>query len=131
MKLTEQDILESFAFYFGATLKAETYKDGAVLLAKDLLKKAEMQDFKTMKEITEKVFKTPEDEEFERIQIEMEQRDGQGWRKRQIENAKTAEEAFSAWDRVSHQPNQHELQKQAFNAGWDAAMKKRWSEQND
>jgi hypothetical protein len=128
MKLTEQDILESFAFYFGSTIKAETYKDGAVLLAKDLLKKAEMQDFKTMKEITEKVFKTPEDEEFERIQIEMEQRGEQGLRKRTLE---TAEEAFSAWDRVSHQPNQHELQKQAFNAGWDAAMKKRWSEQND
>ena len=128
MKLTEQDILESFAFYFGSTLKAETYKDGAVLLAKDLLKKAEMQDFKTMKEITEKVFKTPEDEEFERIQIEMEQRGEQGLRKRTYE---TAEEAFAAWDRVSHQPNQHELQKQAFNAGWDAAMKKRWSEQND
>jgi hypothetical protein len=128
MKLTEQDILESFAFYFGSTIKAETYKDGAVLLAKDLLKKAEMQDFKTMKEITEKVFKTPEDEEFERIQIEMEQRGEQGLRKRTYE---TAEEAFSAWDRVSHQPNQHELQKQAFNAGWDAAMKKRWSEQND
>jgi hypothetical protein len=128
MKLTEQDILESFAFYFGSTIKAETYKDGAVLLAKDLLKKAEMQDFKTMKEITERVFKTPEDEEFERIQIEMEQRGEQGLRKRTLE---TAEEAFSAWDRVSHQPNQHELQKQAFNAGWDAAMKKRWSEQND
>jgi hypothetical protein len=128
MKLTEQDILESFAFYFGSTIKAETYKDGAVLLAKDLLKKAEMQDFKTMKEITEKVFKTPEDEEFERIAIEMEQRGEQGLRKRTYE---TAEEAFKAWDRVSHQPNQHELQKQAFNAGWDAAMKKRWSEQND
>jgi hypothetical protein len=87
-----------------------------------------MDDFKTMKEITQRVFKTPEDEEFERIQIEMEQRGEQGLRKRAYE---TAEEAFAAWDRVSHQPNQHELQKQAFNAGWDAAMKKRWSEQND
>ena len=87
-----------------------------------------MDDFKTMKEITARVFKTPEDEEFERIQIELEQRGEQGLRKRAYE---TAEEAFAAWDRVSHQPNQHDLQKQAFKAGWDAAMKKRWSEQND
>ena len=131
MKLTEKEILESFAFYFGSTLSAETYKDGAVLLAKDLLKKAGMEDFKTMKEITEKVFKTPEDEEFERITIEMEQRDAQGWRKRQVEALKTAEEAFAAWEGVKHEPNQHDVQKQAFKAGWAAAMKSRWSEKND
>ena len=131
MKLTEKEILESFAFYFGSTLSAETYKDGAVLLAKDLLKKAGMEDFKTMKEITEKVFKTPEDEEFERITIEMEQRDAQGWRKRQVEALKTAEEAFAAWEGVKHEPNQHDLQKQAFKAGWTAAMKSQRSEQND
>jgi len=90
-----------------------------------------MDDFKTMKEITQRVFKTPEDEEFERIQIEMEQRDGQGWRKRQIENAKTAEEAFAAWEGTKHAPNQYDLQKQAFKAGWSAAMKSQRSEQND
>jgi cytidylate kinase len=90
-----------------------------------------MDDFKTMKEITEKVFKTPEDEEFERIMIEMEQRDAQGWRKRQVEALKTAEEAFAAWEGVKHEPNQHDVQKQAFKAGWDAAMKSRWSEKND
>ena len=86
-----------------------------------------MDDFKTMKEMTERVFKTAEDEEFERIEREQ----AEGWRKRQIESAKTAEEAFVLWDGVSHHPSQHELQKQAFKAGWTAAMKQRWSEQND
>ena len=85
------------------------------------------EEFKTMKEMTERVFKTAEDEEFERIEREQ----SEGWRKRQIESAKTAEEAFALWDGVSHQPNQHELQKQAFKAGWTAAMKQRWSEKND
>jgi hypothetical protein len=90
-----------------------------------------MDDFKTMKELTARVFKTPEDEEFERITIEMEQREAEGWRKRQIERAKTAEEAFHEWAGVKHEPHQHDLQKQAFKAGWDAAMKQRWAEQND
>jgi hypothetical protein len=90
-----------------------------------------MDDFKSMKELIARVFKTPEDEEFERIAIEMEQRDGQGWRKRQIENAKTAEEAFAAWEGTKHAPNQYDLQKQAFKAGWNAAMKSQRSEQND
>jgi hypothetical protein len=84
-------------------------------------------DFKTMKEMTQRVFKTAEDEEFERIEREQ----AEGWRKRQIESAKTAEEAFVLWDGVSHHPSQHELQKQAFKAGWTAAMKQRWSEKND
>lgn len=84
-------------------------------------------DFKTMKEMTQRVFKTAEDEEFERIEREQ----AEGWRKRQIENAKTAEEAFTLWDGVSHHPSQHELQKQAFKAGWTAAMKQRWNEKND
>jgi hypothetical protein len=85
------------------------------------------EEFKTMKEMTERVFKTAEDEEFERIEREQ----AEGWRKRQIESAKTAEEAFVLWDGVSHHPSQHELQKQAFKAGWTAAMKQRWSEKND
>jgi hypothetical protein len=84
-------------------------------------------DFKTMQEMTQRVFKTAEDEEFERIEREQ----TEGWRKRQIESAKTAEEAFVLWDGVSHHPSQHELQKQAFKAGWTAAMKQRWSEKND
>jgi hypothetical protein len=84
-------------------------------------------DFKTMQEMTQRVFKTAEDEEFERIEREQ----AEGWRKRQIESAKTAEEAFVLWDGVSHHPSQHELQKQAFKAGWDAAMRQRWSERND
>jgi hypothetical protein len=84
-------------------------------------------EFKTMEELMNKVFKTPEDEEFERIEMEQ----AQGWRKRQIETAKTAEEAFAAWEGTKHAPNQHDLQKQAFKAGWDAAMRQRWSEQND
>ena len=85
------------------------------------------EEFKTMKEMTERVFKSAEDEEFERIEREQ----ALSWRKRQIENAKTAEEAFAAWEGVSHHPSQHELQKQAFKAGWTAAMKQRWSEKND
>jgi len=85
------------------------------------------EDFKTMQEMMQRVFKTAEDEEFERIEREQ----AEGWRKRQIESAKTAEEAFVLWDGVSHHPSQHELQKQAFKAGWTAAMKQRWSEKND
>jgi hypothetical protein len=84
-------------------------------------------DFKTMQEMTQRVFKTADDEEFERIERDQ----AEGWRKRQIESAKTAEEAFVLWDGVSHHPSQHELQKQAFKAGWNAAMKQRWSEKND
>ena len=85
-----------------------------------------MDEFKSMKEITQKVFKSEEDEEFERIAGEAE-----GWRKRQIESAKTAEGAFAMWGGVSAHPNNYDLQKQAFEAGWNAAMKSQRSEQND
>jgi hypothetical protein len=85
-----------------------------------------MDEFKSMKEITQKVFKSEEDEEFERIA-----REAEGWRKRQIESAKTAEGAFAMWGGVSAHPNNYDVQRQAFKAGWEAAMKQRWGETND
>ena len=39
--LTDEEILESFAFYFGSTLNNQAYNDGAVLFAKDILRKAQ------------------------------------------------------------------------------------------
>ena len=39
--LTDEEILESFAFYFGSTLNNKAYNDGAILFAKDILKKAQ------------------------------------------------------------------------------------------
>ena len=95
-----------------------------------------MDDFKTMKQMTDRVFKTAEDEEFEHLEQlnklrGIETQEAEGWRKRQIEQAKTAEEAFALWEGVKHEPHQHDVQKQAFKAGWTAAMKSRWSEKND
>jgi hypothetical protein len=40
-ELTDEEILESFAFYFGSTLNNKAYNDGAILFAKDILKKAQ------------------------------------------------------------------------------------------
>ena len=40
-ELTDEEILESFAFYFGATLNNKAYNDGAILFAKDILRKAQ------------------------------------------------------------------------------------------
>jgi len=39
--LTDEEILESFAFYFGSTLSNKAYNDGAILFAKDILRKAQ------------------------------------------------------------------------------------------
>jgi hypothetical protein len=39
--LTDKEILESFAFYFGSTLNNKAYNDGAILFAKDILRKAQ------------------------------------------------------------------------------------------
>jgi hypothetical protein len=39
--LTDEEILESFAFYFGSTLNNKAYNDGAVSFAKDILRKAQ------------------------------------------------------------------------------------------
>ena len=41
LTLTDEEILESFAFYFGSTLSNKAYYDGAILFAKDILKKAQ------------------------------------------------------------------------------------------
>jgi hypothetical protein len=40
-ELTDEEILESFAFYFGSTLNNKAYNDGAILFAKDILRKAQ------------------------------------------------------------------------------------------
>ena len=40
-ELSDEEILESFAFYFGSTLNNKAYNDGAILFAKDILKKAQ------------------------------------------------------------------------------------------
>ena len=39
--LTDEEILESFVFYFGSTLNNKAYNDGAILFAKDILRKAQ------------------------------------------------------------------------------------------
>jgi hypothetical protein len=80
-------------------------------------------EFKTMKELTDRVFKSAEDEEFERIEREQ----SLGLHKR----PQSAEEAFMAWVEHSHHPQHFHIERNAFIAGWDAAMKKRWREQND
>jgi len=41
LTLTDEEILESFAFYFGSTLSNKAYNDGAILFAQDILKKAQ------------------------------------------------------------------------------------------
>ena len=41
LTLTDEEILESFAFYFGSTLNNKAYNDGAILFAKDILRKAQ------------------------------------------------------------------------------------------
>jgi hypothetical protein len=62
--------------------------------------------------------KTPEDEAFDDIHK------AQGWRKRQIEENISIEDAFNDWDH-SHRPEQYHVQRQAFHAGWVAAMRRK------
>lgn len=61
--------------------------------------------------------KTPEDEAFE----EMEK--AQGWRKRQIEENISIDDAFNDWAH-SHRPEQFWVERKAFHAGWVAAMRR-------
>jgi hypothetical protein len=57
----------------------------------------------------------PEDEAFEELAR------SQLWRKRQISAANGPEEAFLAWDGHSHHPQQFDVERRAFMAGWRAA----------
>jgi len=64
------------------------------------------------------IMKTPEDEAFEELAK------SQTWRKRQIEENISVDDAFNDWAH-SHRPEQYHLQRQAFAAGWVAAMRKK------
>ena len=61
--------------------------------------------------------KVPEDktlDEFEKAE---------GWRKRQIEENISIEDAFNDWAH-SHRPDTYYVQRQAFHAGWIAAKRR-------
>jgi hypothetical protein len=66
--------------------------------------------------------KTPEDEEFERIEREQEQRSTEGWRKRQIVSLRTSIESFDDWEH-SHRPDQYSVERRAYLAGFDAGSR--------
>ena len=64
-------------------------------------------------------YKTDEDEEFERIEREQEQRSTEGWRKRQVMTMRTSFESFDDWQH-SHRPEQYWVERRAYLAGFDA-----------
>jgi len=66
--------------------------------------------------------KTPEDEEFERIEREQEQRSTEGWRKRQIVSLRTSIESFDDWEH-SHRPDQYDVERRAYLAGFEAGAR--------
>ena len=66
--------------------------------------------------------KTPEDEEFERIEREQEQRSTEGWRKRQIVSLRTSIESFDDWEH-SHRSDQYSVERRAYLAGFDAGSR--------
>lgn len=68
------------------------------------------------------VNKTPEDEEFDRIEREQQQRDSDGWRKRQIVSLRTNIESFDDWPH-SHRPEQYWVERRAYLAGFDAGAR--------
>jgi hypothetical protein len=67
-------------------------------------------------------YKTDEDEEFERIEREQEQRSTEGWRKRQIMTMRTSFESFDDWQH-SHRPEQYWVERRAYLAGFDAGRR--------
>ena len=69
------------------------------------------------KPLVDRVFKPidPEDEAFEELEKSL------MWRKRQISAANGPEEAFLSWDGHSHHPQQFDVERRAFMAGWRAA----------
>jgi hypothetical protein len=66
--------------------------------------------------------KTPEDEEFERIEREQATREAEGWRKRQSVSLRTNIESFDDWEH-SHCPNQYWVERRAYLAGYSAGVK--------
>jgi hypothetical protein len=66
--------------------------------------------------------KTPEDEEFERIEREQEQRNAEGWRKRQIVSLRTSIESFDDWEH-SHRPEQYWVERRAYLSGFEAGSR--------
>ena len=64
------------------------------------------------------VMKTPEDEEFERIEREQ----AMGWRKRQIVSLQTSVESFDEWEH-SHRPDQYDVERRAYLAGFEAGSR--------
>ena len=61
----------------------------------------------------------PEDEAFEELAR------SQLWRKRQVSASNGPEDAFREWSDRSHSPQQAEVERSAFFAGWRAAMEQR------
>ena len=71
--------------------------------------------------------RTPEDEEFERIEREQ----ASGWRKRQIASLKTSVESFDDWEH-SHRPDYYSVERRAYIAGFEAGSRnERLKETND
>ena len=62
--------------------------------------------------------KTPEDEAFE----EIEKKQAEGWRKRQVIAMRTNVESFDDWDH-SHRPEQYWVERRAYLAGFDAGAR--------
>jgi hypothetical protein len=65
------------------------------------------KEFQRINELVDRVFKSDKDTL---------------WRKRQISALDGAEEAFRDWVGRSHSPQQAEVERSAFLAGWRAAM---------
>jgi hypothetical protein len=75
--------------------------------------------------------RTPEDEEFDRIQREQSLREAEGWRKRQVVSLRTNVESFDDWEH-SHRPDQYFVERRAYMAGFDAGRRyERLKETND
>ena len=75
--------------------------------------------------------KTPEDEEFDRIEREQSLRETEGWRKRQIVSLQTNVESFDDWEH-SHRPEQYFVERRAYMAGFEAGRRhERFKETND
>ena len=66
--------------------------------------------------------KTEEDEEFERIEREQQNREAEGWRKRQILTLRTSFESFDEWEH-SHRPEQYFVERRAYLAGFEAGRR--------
>jgi hypothetical protein len=75
--------------------------------------------------------RTPEDEEFERIEREQATREAEGWRKRQVVSLRTNVESFDDWEH-SHRPDQYFVERRAYMAGFEAGRRyERLQETND